>query len=242
MLLAGAAIAVALGAAAALLRPSPPAALNSPTNIAIPVRDGDHRIEPREVHERMLEGLVEASRGTDRPDRIPAFSSLALLIKRDPDDFAWALQRLAEDDVPIALVTSFASQMPSRDRGLDPVVHGLLIDRLTGDDPEDRVAALDVLRGRGVVHSTAEGACRCAFGVYPRAPKSGERAWLLAWSLDGEGVGWAPAESEDGWLLNLSRGAPDGPQVRVQALDAAPSPPWSARGVDLPGSVYVTVR
>lgn len=207
--------------------------LDSPTNIAIPVRDGVTRLDARQVHERMLEGLVEASRGTDRPDRIPAFSSLTLLVRQDPEGFGWAIDRLAEDDVPISLVTSVAGHFPSRDARLQEVVHRLLLPRLIGADPTEQAAALEVLRARGALRSAAEGACRCAFGVYPARPAEREPVWLVAWSLEDEPLAWSPQEEPDGWLLRLQQGSAPDPSVRVHALAASPPKPWTVRGTEL---------
>jgi hypothetical protein len=227
VLLIGAALAVALGAGAALSRRSP-APIGNPINMGIPVPATAGNVDPRVFHERLLEELVLDSADTERPDQLPSFATFSLLVTSDPEAFGWVVDRLAEPSVPDRLATAFAAHLPTRRRDLDAIVHRLLIPRLEDDDPERAGRALDVLRAGGRTRVGTDPACRCAFGHYPTRPTAGEPVWLVAFHLDGEPVSWAPEEGrgeEPGWILNLAR-ADEGQPLLVRRVEGAPDGRW----------------
>ena len=227
VLLGGAALAVALGAGAAM-RSRSPEPVRSPTNIGIPVPATAGNVDPRVLHERLFEELVLDAAETERPDQLPSFDTFSLLVIGDPEGFAWVVDRLAEPDVPDRLATAFAGHLPTRRRDLDPVAHRLLIPRLEDEDPDRAALALDVLRAGGRIRLGTDPASRCAFGHYPTRPEPGEPTWLLAFHLDQEPVTWAPEEvrgQEPGWILHLAR-AEQGESLLVRKLEQTPGQPW----------------
>lgn len=231
VLLGGAALAVAVGAGAALLKPSP-APLQSPANLAIPVPSTAGNVDPRVFHERLLEELILDARDTERPDRLPSFDTFTLLVSDPSAEFGWVVDRLTEPDVPDRLATSFAGHLPTRRTGLDPVVHRLLLPRLESDDPERVVMALEVLRAGGRTRVATDPASRCAFGHYPAEPQVGAQVWAIAFPLDDGGVRWQVEEvrgDEPGWILHLQT-EPEGPRAVVHPLGALPAAGWFLTG------------
>jgi hypothetical protein len=233
----GVLVAVGLGAGAALLRPGPPAAPPSPTNIGIPVPADYEPIDPRALHERLLEELILEARTAQWPERLPSFATFTLLYTSDPEAFDWVVERLAEPDVPDALALGWAAHLPTRRRDLDGAVERLLLPRLESGDVERARAALDVLRAGGRTALTTSIRCNCAFGLYPPAPTAGAPAWLLAFSLDRErALSWQPRPLDGeptGWLLGLRDATGDaGAPVLIERIEAAPTPPWTLRPTD----------
>jgi len=227
VLLGGAVVAVALGAGAALLKPSAPVPTNPP-NLGIPVPATAGNIDPRVFHERLLEELVLDARDTERPDQLPSFDTFTLLVTRDPETFDWVVDRLAEPDVPDRLATAFAGHLPTRQASLDPVAHRLLAPRLQSEDPERVGLALEVLRASGRTRIATDPVCHCAFGHYPAEPEPGAPVWLLAFPLDPGGVAWELEEvrgDEPGWILHLRR-SPDGRAAIAHRLERTPEGGW----------------
>jgi hypothetical protein len=215
--------AMALGAAAALLRPAPPP--THPGNVSVRVPKGA-AVDPRVVQEQLLERLVAEGRLAERPERTAGFGTFLVLVDSDADGHAWVVERLLEPDATAPLRAAFARRL-SRQAGPADAARKLLQSLLGSEDPAAVAVALEALAHRGETAEASWPGCRCSYGVHPRRP-DGE-AWLFARGRAGAALAWAPTEDAGAWTLGVAAAA-DGAPALVQSTTLASG--WSVRGAE----------
>ncbi len=195
--LGAAALAIAVGAAAALLRPAPV------SDTSVKLRMKAEPMQPQAVQEPLLEALIEEARAVEDVERLPAFDvALALFGGGDGS----ARERLLEPDVPQALALALAKRLPRRGDG--PEGAAMLLERhLAAAAP----GAVAVVKARGEAEIKRDVACRCSFARY------GD--WAVAW---GPGLGWSPERVDGNWVLNL-RAEPGGAKALTMRLEGGGS-------------------
>jgi hypothetical protein len=205
---AAALVAVAVGAAAAMLQPDPIS--NTSVEFKAVVKPAD----PAVVREQHLETLIEAARGAEDVEHLAGFDVAVALADGDAHD--WARTRLMDADVPPELAITVAKRLSRRGQGPDRAA--ALLDRFLA---EGSAEAVDVVRLRDEGTFVKDVGCRCTFGRY--------RGWAVAW---GEGLAWAPV-AEDGWFRLNVRAAAEGPSaLAIQLPDGLTG--VSARGGESP--------
>jgi len=166
----GLALAVVLGAAAAMLAPGPTTMASAgPGNLVLPV--GERHVAPTAavLQAELLEKLIVEAEVSDNPAALPSLATFVLLVKRDPEVAGWVVDRLGREDVSAGLAIAFARGLPSGNRALDGAVHGALIRHLRGDDGAARREAVEVLKARGQFEGTVDRSCDCVVGTYSHA-------------------------------------------------------------------------
>ncbi len=163
VLLGGVAAAVAVGAAAALLKPKPPTLPTSPTNVAIPVPAGTKAPDAQVVQVELLEKLIVKAETADDVGALPSLETFVLIVQKDPEGAAWVVDRLAREDATQGLRHAFVADLPKSRRDLDDAVDRLLRADLEGGD----AAAIELLVARGVVEDyRLDRECDCFAGTY----------------------------------------------------------------------------
>lgn len=173
-------LAVGLGAGVALMQPKAPSATVSLKAAAEPA-------DPRGVRESLVEELIEASRGSAHPERLPAFDVVVSMIDgKHPE----VLDRLLEPDVPEPFAIAVARAVSRRGEGPDRAARLLepwLIRRSQ--------AAVDAVLYRGEAEVLRDPTTGARMGRY--------RSIVMVWDAP---VVWDPVEEEGVFLLQLERG------------------------------------
>lgn len=203
MLILAVGLAIGAGVLASVLKPPSGPTQTASGGLSVPVDSEVATPDPEEARAALLEQLVAASRSEPRPSSLPAYEALALPCRRGMEACGPVLERLRQDDVPTALVTAFARELP---RGAGEEFDALVRPLLAGD-PERRDLAIDLYRKRKRAVVATDTGCRCGFGVVP-TPLEGE-AWLFADAPRG-GLSWEPVGIEGGWRLQVRQDG-DGP-------------------------------
>jgi len=222
LLVLAAAGAVAVGAAAALLKPSGPPDV-SPGNLAVRA-DEVPTIDPAALRRDMLDGLVRDAAVRD-PARLPALTTFTALFVKGDDA---VLDRLLRDDVPPALALAFAERLPRGTPRAAAAVDRLLGPLLLAIPQDDRSAAVAVLRGRGRLPTESVARCRCIFGVHDGP--AGRTAVAMG-VTPAVRLRWNPSVGPDGLVLHVEED-PEGSHVLSTPLDA-PGPVHAHRPVAL---------
>ncbi len=187
--LGGAALAILGGAAASLLVRPPPTvdpALQLPASEAV--------VDVEAVLHAQVERLIQAAGGSQPVAQLPGFESVAMLAGRA--EHRWIAERLAQDDVPAALVLGLARRLPRRQAGPSHVA--LILDPVLASGDADAIdAAIRVLRTRGELDAKHHPRCGCSSGQYAGR-------WFVAWSAR-TGVG-AEKEAEGFRALAVENG------------------------------------
>jgi hypothetical protein len=183
VLVGGVALAIAVGAAAAMLAPGPPSPTVGPGNLVFLGGPNDEAPDARVLQGGLLEKLIVEADLADDLAALPSLSTFVLLVERSPDTSGWVIDRLAREDVPGALAVAFARALPVARRQLDGAVHQVLIRHLEGDEAVSRRGAVAVLKARGVLDGTVDRSCDCVVGSYSH----GGVTWTVTYDRGGEG-------------------------------------------------------
>lgn len=205
-------LAMALGAGVAMMQPKAPSTTVSLTGPA-------ESVDPRAVQERLVEELVEASRGAADVGRIPAFDTVVAMLEGDHPE---VLARLQEADVPEALAIGLARALSRR--GVGPERAAALLEPWLIRRSQD---AVDAAQYRDEVRLVRDPVTGARVGVY--------RSIVMVW---GAPVAWNPVAEGGAFVLQLERGGatvvtaalPDGvsevlprlgstPKIRVSSID-----------------------
>ncbi len=206
-------LSVGLGVGAAwLLRPAQVPALPA-YGVQIPAIGGPAP-DAQLLREALLEHVIEDARsGVASPAGLPA---LSLLLRRP--DHGWALDRLAEEGTPPALLERLARDV-ARTEGGDSQAIELLAPSLRSGDGVLVRRAIDTLRTRELCRWERDVGRALSFG----ACILGERAWLFVTTLDGRGdVTMDPVAVDGGWDLRARRVAGDShTEARGRVMEVA---------------------
>jgi len=210
LLVLAAAGAVAVGAAAALLKPAEPVV--GPGNLAVRA-ENPPTVDASELQRKLLDRLVQDAAVAD-PAGLPALTTFTSLFTHGQD---WVLDRLLRDDVPSSLALAFADRLPRGAARSDSAVDRLLGPMLAAISQGDRRAAVDVLRARGRLPTDSAASCRCVFGVHDGAAG---RTAVAVGAAPGVLLTWSPQVVGDDLVLHVAQSA-DGSHVLSRPMDVS---------------------